>query len=217
MVGGQERAASRKLNRAALNTPCFLPPDLRARAGRSTPFRSALNAGDMLGTVNEAPSRQLGATNQLSGVRGKLMHFTRDGVQHGSAGYTGNQKYVYDSSDYIRYRAQKAKLRTYNNRSFGGAGAGRGGIGSMALAVRRRLGPCDCGRSSKRPGDAPPANAAASAVDSSAQVPKNEVPVPETLFVDEKVGVDGKPPETLFVDEKVGADGKAPETLFVGS
>lgn len=142
MVGGQERAIARDWNRNVMNTPCFLKKALGAEAhwGRTTPFRTAMNAGDMLGTVNQGPTPELGPTNQLSGVRGNLMHYRKDGTHAGSAGYTGNQKYVYDSSDYIRFKAQSAKLKTYNALSFGGAGAGKGGVGTTAITVARALG-----------------------------------------------------------------------------
>ena len=142
MVGGGERAIARLRNRDTMNTPCFLsdvvPHD--TTMPRATPFRVAMNAGDALGTFNQGPLYQLGPTNQLSGVRGHLMHFRKDGTHDGSAGYTGNQKYVYDSSDYIKFRSQQAKLRTYDDLSFGGAGAGKGGVGRVSMTVNKALG-----------------------------------------------------------------------------
>ena len=143
MVGGAERAIAREWNRETMNTACFLSKVLPAGTTmpRSTPFRTAMNAGDMLGTFNSGPIPELGPTNQLSGVRGHLMHYRRDGTHYGAAGYTGNQKFVYDSSDYIKFKAQSAKMKTYNDLSFGGAGAGKGGVGRMAVTVARSLGP----------------------------------------------------------------------------
>jgi hypothetical protein len=38
----------------------------------------------------------------------------------GGAQWTGNAKYVYDSSDYIRFKKLQASNRNYNDRSFGG-------------------------------------------------------------------------------------------------
>ena len=43
------------------------------------------------------------------------------GVNTGNATYSGNPKYVYDSSDVIRYKKLKAQGRTYNDKSFGGS------------------------------------------------------------------------------------------------
>ena len=148
MVGGQERAIARERNRQTMNTKCFLQKILGndVTMPRTTPFRTAMNAGDMLGTFDSGPLAQLGHTNQLYGVSGHMQHFRRDGIHKGSAGFTGNQKFVYDSSDYIRFKSQSAKLKTYNDLSFGGAGAGKGGVGRMAVTVARSLGKCCAGR-----------------------------------------------------------------------
>ena len=154
MVGGEERAIARLVNRQSMNTPCFLSKALgRKVQARTTPFRTAMNAGDTLGTVNSGPLLALGYSNQLYGLNGKMQHYRRDGIHDGQAGFSGNQKYVYDSSDYIRFKAQRAKLKTYNDSSFGGAGAGKGGIGRMAVTVSRAIGPCCAGRGSARETD----------------------------------------------------------------
>lgn len=144
MVGGQERAMARLRNRKTMNPACAMAHQIKStevtRLPACTPFRMAMNAGDYLGTFNQAPLPDFGTTNQLSGVRGGLMHYKKDGTDTGSAGFSGNQKFVYDSSDYVKFKSQKAKLRTYDDRSFGGAGAGRGGVGRMAITVNRALG-----------------------------------------------------------------------------
>ena len=47
-----------------------------------------------------------------------------DGVrQGGSAAWSGNVKYVYDSSDYTRYRKLRAKNQTYNDINLAGKNA----------------------------------------------------------------------------------------------
>ena len=38
----------------------------------------------------------------------------------GNATYSGNPKFVYDSSDFIIYKKIKAQGKTYNDKSFGG-------------------------------------------------------------------------------------------------
>ena len=38
--------------------------------------------------------------------------------------FTGNPRFVYDGSDYTRYKKLKAKLNTYNDKSFGGSNNG---------------------------------------------------------------------------------------------
>lgn len=75
-----------------------------------TPFRLAFNAGDINGTENEAPIPELPSANQLNSKG--------DGVKNdGKAGYTGNPKYVYDSSDYVRFKKLQASNRNYNDSS----------------------------------------------------------------------------------------------------
>ena len=123
MVGGGGRAMSRLIARQALNTDCFLanPP---SGGPRATPFRVATNAGDVLGTVNKGPLASMPAPNQLYGLNGKRQHYRRDGVHTGPAAYSGNPKYVYDSSNYTRFKGLVAKQKTYNDESFGGAAGG---------------------------------------------------------------------------------------------
>ena len=81
---------------------------------KTTPFRVAFNAGDPAGTVNQT-------TNPI--LRVKRLGLG-DGVrQGGSAAWSGNVKYVYDSSDYTRYRKLRAKNQTYNDINLAGKNA----------------------------------------------------------------------------------------------
>ena len=91
-----------------------------------TPFRQAFNAGDSEGTVNNTVLEYLYAPNQVGGTGAGQLIYDRAGGAHkgGGAAYTGNPKYVYDSSDYIRFKKLQAKNRTYNDKSFGGANNG---------------------------------------------------------------------------------------------
>jgi len=91
-----------------------------------TPFRQAFNAGDSEGTVNNTVLEHLYAPNQVGGTGAGQLIYDRAGGAHkgGGAAYTGNPKYVYDSSDYIRFKKLQAKNRTYNDKSFGGANNG---------------------------------------------------------------------------------------------
>ena len=45
-------------------------------------------------------------------------------MQTGGSAFTGNPKFVYDGSDYTRFKKMKAKLKTYNDKSFGGSNNG---------------------------------------------------------------------------------------------
>ena len=85
-----------------------------------TPFRQAFNAGDYLGTINSGPNPSLPQINQVNSLMAVLTAPGQDGLQIGSAGFTGNQRWVYDSSDYIRFKNLQAKNRNYNDSTSGG-------------------------------------------------------------------------------------------------
>lgn len=91
-----------------------------------TPFRQAYNAGDSNGTVNSSVLPGLPTHSQVNGIgAGQLIYGRAGGVNHGGrSAFTGNPKYVYDSSDYIRFKKLQAKNRTYNDYSFGGSNNG---------------------------------------------------------------------------------------------
>lgn len=118
MEGGGEREMERvKLRRMAGNT-CF-PGNPQV----ITPFRRFFNAGDTAGSKNSATSSLLGRPiNQLgSSSMVSRLHAPQDGLSNqGTAFYTGNQKYVYDSSNYVRFKKLQAISRLYNDSSFGG-------------------------------------------------------------------------------------------------
>jgi hypothetical protein len=103
-----------------------------------TPFRRYFNAGDTAGSYNSDPSALLGpAPNQVgsSSIVSRL-HARQDGTSNqGQAFYTGNPKFVYDGSDYMRFKKLQAINRNYNDSSFGGAG---GSTVAEALARVRR-------------------------------------------------------------------------------
>ena len=97
-----------------------------------TPFRVALNAGDLLLRQTEP-----GGHNQIKGSVGAGQYrYTLglvDSVTRGD-GASGNQHYVYDSSDYIRYKKLRAKQYNFNDYSFGGS---NNGAYVAARAIRR--------------------------------------------------------------------------------
>lgn len=88
-----------------------------------TPFRLAMSAGDPFGTLNQAPKKGFPNINQVSrgGLTGSMLPRVNGGaISTGEAGYTGNPKYVYDSSVYTRFSKDKAQNQNYNDISFGG-------------------------------------------------------------------------------------------------
>lgn len=128
MEGGGQRELVRVTLRRVLGNTVF-----PGNPTNITPFRRYFNAGDTNGTVNSYPSRLLGTPNQVTGNRMVSQLHTNGGGNHfGDAFYSGNQKYVYDSSNYVSFRKLKAVNKNYNDSSFGGAGGS-----SVAEALRR--------------------------------------------------------------------------------
>jgi hypothetical protein len=108
------------------------------RAPAATPFRIVNNAGDYLsreyytsGGSNQVTTAKKSITSGWRGLAGGV-HSTPDNTGIPSA--TCNTKYVYDSSDYIRFRKQMAVNRNYNDAGFGGA---NNAAQSVIRAVRR--------------------------------------------------------------------------------
>lgn len=99
----------------------------------TTPFRAVYNAGDLLSRQNyscggssQTPQSRPG----LSGLRTGFGH-TSDSctpsviwsaiqIDPNIPSSTCNVKYVYDGSDYTKFRRNQAINRNYNDRSFGG-------------------------------------------------------------------------------------------------
>ena len=101
-----------------------VPPTANNTSGL-TPFRRAFNAGDYLtATVppNSGPDPRLPQINQINSLITVLTNGQNNanGVKAGGAAFSGNPKYVYDSSDYIRFKNLQAKNRNYNDLSHGG-------------------------------------------------------------------------------------------------
>jgi hypothetical protein len=102
-------------------TSIFQGTPVFSRSWPQTPFRVAMNAGDLL-LRQSTP----GGSNQIKGSVGRASSSRwslSDGVHHGN-GASGNQHYVYDSSVYTRYKKLYQKQKNYNDYSFGGSNNG---------------------------------------------------------------------------------------------
>jgi len=85
-----------------------------------TPFRLAMNAGDPMSRQNiGGGSDQVGS--RVGGFAGLAKSY--NGAGNGD-GASGNQHFVYDSSDYIRFKKLQGKTRNYNDKTFGGSNNG---------------------------------------------------------------------------------------------
>jgi hypothetical protein len=94
----------------------------------ATPFRAVNNAGDLLNRKNytSGGSNQVNtgriklASNQSANVLGGSIFSKPDGT--GVPSSNTNVKWVYDGSDYTKFKKQQANNRNFNDSSFSGAG-----------------------------------------------------------------------------------------------
>lgn len=131
MVGGSERSQTRAVLRQAfgnrsLSSSIRSPQSfVTAKTSKTTPFRVAMSAGDVNGSKNKAPAPGLPAINQVGAQRVQGTQSLNGPPRNdGTAYYTGNPKYVYDGSDFTRYKRLKAINKTYDDSSFGGSNNG---------------------------------------------------------------------------------------------
>lgn len=98
-----------------------------------TPFRAVYNAGDLLSRENYSCGGTCQSYQSRPGLNGLRQRFGATGVSCRPSviwsalqldeqvpSSTCNVKFVYDSSDYIKFRKNQAINRNYNDRSFGG-------------------------------------------------------------------------------------------------
>ena len=113
-----EQTMTRTILRTGWNTQ-YANKVFNGRNRIITPFRAVNNAGDFLSRTNYSCGKLNPTSCDNSGIPPAAC----------------NTKYVYDSSDYIKFRKQQAVNRTYNDKSFGGYN----NASYVALmAVRRR-------------------------------------------------------------------------------
>ena len=98
-----------------------------------TPFRAVNNAGDLLSRENYSCGGSCQTFQSRPGLNGLRQHFgstskscqpsvlwSSNQVDENIPSSTCNVKYVYDGSDYTRFKKLQAVNRNYNDRSFGG-------------------------------------------------------------------------------------------------
>ena len=102
----------------------------------TTPFRAVNNLGDFLGRQNYVcggPNQVNASRPGYKGIIGSIISAC-DGT--GVPASVCNVKFVSDSSDYIKFKKQKAANQTYNDIGFGGDSHNASYVNLMA--VRRR-------------------------------------------------------------------------------
>lgn len=112
-----EQTMSRRVLRSAWNTR-YATGTVNGQSRVITPFRAVNNLGDFLSRTNYV----CGGPNQVNkskpGLRIGSIISACDAT--GVEGYSGNPKFVSDSSDYIRFRKQQAMNKNYNDSKNGG-------------------------------------------------------------------------------------------------
>lgn len=112
-----EQTMSRRVLRSAWNTR-YATGRVNGNDRVITPFRAVNNLGDFLSRTNYV----CGGPNQVNkskpGLRIGSIVSACDAT--GVEGYSGNPKFVPDSSDYIRFKKQQAMNRNYNDSKNGG-------------------------------------------------------------------------------------------------
>jgi len=116
METGQDRSIIRRILRKSFGNRVLVDGKVPIKGNHKiTPFRAAFHAGDMFGTINKNQRPDLPRINPVSGLnKPRLSTNNGGGVKaNGESGYSGNPKYVYDSSDYIRYKKLKENNKIY--------------------------------------------------------------------------------------------------------
>jgi len=129
MDGGSRRETMRFTLRQAWNGQAATGT-VNGKKVAATPFRAVNNAGDLLNRVayTSGGSNQVNtgrikiAANQTGNILGGSIFAKPDGSGVPSA--TTNVKWVYDGSDYNRFKKQQAANRSYNDWSYGGSNNG---------------------------------------------------------------------------------------------
>jgi hypothetical protein len=126
-----EFARTRFMLRDAWNTSSYSGSSNKKRI--ITPFRAVNNAGDLLSRENYSCGGSCQTFQSRPGLKGLSFHFGSvsnscqpsvlwNPSQNDKSipSSTCNVKYVYDSSDYIKFKKDQAVNKNYNDRSFGG-------------------------------------------------------------------------------------------------
>jgi hypothetical protein len=125
-ISGNERSTSRKQLQKAFGNLVIPGLENTSPALYSKnilgPFRTSINGGDVLTNRPQATNIKYGrAPNQVGGNNLSRIQNVGDGTNNsGGAMYSGNPRFVYDGSDYARYKKLAAINSNYYDRTYGG-------------------------------------------------------------------------------------------------
>jgi hypothetical protein len=127
----EQFARTRFMLRDAWNTTSYSGSSNKKRI--TTPFRAVNNAGDLLSRQNYSCGGTCQTPQSRPGLNGLRQRFGSTStlcqpsvlwsalqVDPAIPSSTCNVKWVYDGSDYIRFKKDQAVNKNYNDRSFGG-------------------------------------------------------------------------------------------------
>jgi hypothetical protein len=121
MTKSEDFAKTRFILRDAWNTKKYYGPVGEYKRAIGS-FRAVTNSGDLLSRQNYScgGGSQVHSRPGVYGLQIAIggVHSSCDGTNVPPS--TCNTKYVYDGSDYTRFKKQQAINRNYNDRSFGG-------------------------------------------------------------------------------------------------
>ena len=114
-----DNMADRRILVKGWNT-VYATQNVNGRKSVTTPYRAVMNMGDYLGRVQYSCGgpNPTNASRPGYGVRIRSMFQNCDST--GIPASSCNVKYVSDSSDYIRFKKQRAFNVTFNDSKFGG-------------------------------------------------------------------------------------------------
>jgi hypothetical protein len=116
---GGEHSTIRHVLRSAWNTG-YATQNVNGYKPRIGEFRAINNAGDYLGRVQYSCGGPNPTNTQKAGLRRKIGRMWSNCDSTGVPASSCNVKYVYDSSDYIKFKKLRAHNLNYNDVAYGG-------------------------------------------------------------------------------------------------
>jgi hypothetical protein len=116
---GGDQVISRRIVVKSWNTP-YATGTVNGRNRITTPFRAVTNSGDFLGRVEYTCGGPNPTNADKPGWKSRIRNMLSNCDGSGVPASSCNVKFVADSSDYSRFKKNRAINQLYNDSSFGG-------------------------------------------------------------------------------------------------
>ena len=116
---GGDQVISRRIVVKSWNTP-YATGAINGRNRVTTPFRAVNNSGDFLGRVHYSCGGPNPTNADKPGWKSRIRSMFRNCDGTGVPASSCNVKFVADSSDYSRFKKNRAINQLYNDSTFGG-------------------------------------------------------------------------------------------------